>query len=293
MLPAIVRELETMSALRKLGVTLRPALYTNLKIKQDMIEVYQHGRILPPTPAGEMLGPFGYKLTTGNRQQSGSSSHYSLLLFDIAGEDLGKTARIVEAAPYILLCRALIILIDPAELLPTAFKTGPMSDRAKLDAAADVRTGIRTVAETLAEVWEVTSSHELSIPVCFAISKADSVEWPPDFDWAAQTGQVIDAVTGGMDLSECLRAFSDATKKAFADLGGELVIDEIEECFYPDTIRFVAASATSTMPLDAPDVDGLEWMNEPEPNGVALGILHLLDVAGVVGSLPATAPGNA
>jgi hypothetical protein len=185
-----------------------------------------------------------------------------------------------------------MVLIDPAEFLPTAFKSGPMSSREKLDAAADVRAGIRIVAETLGEVWEVRSSRELSIPVCFAISKADSVEWPPDFDWAAQTQQVIDATAGGMSLSESLQAFSDATRKAFADLGGELVIDEIEECFAPGTIRFVAASATSTMPLDSPDPDGREWVNEPEPNGVALGILHLLDLAGV-GPRAATTAGDA
>ena len=292
MLPAIVRELETMSALRKLGVKLRPALYANPKLAEDMIEVYRLGRRLPPTPAGEMLGPFGYKLNTGRRERNGAEPDYSLLLFDIAGEDLGAIARIVEAAPYILLCRALMVLIDPVDFLPTAFKAAPMSDREKLDAASDVRAGIRVIAETLGEVWEVESSRELSIPVCFAISKADSVEWPSDFDWAAQTRQVIDATSGGMDLSECLQAYSDATRNALEDLGGELVIDEIEECFSPDTIRFVAASATSTMPTDAPDANGREWVDEPEPNGVALGILHLLDLAGA-GPRPAAVPVDA
>jgi hypothetical protein len=130
----------------------------------------------------------------------------------------------------------------------------------------------------------VPSSREVPRPICFAISKADAVHWPGNFDWAAQTTQVIEAVSGGVSLRDSLIAFSGATRQAFEELGGELVIDEIKECFHPDLVRYTPASATSTMPLQPADSEGREWVDDPEPNGVALTVLHLLDLAGVVTS---------
>jgi hypothetical protein len=291
MLPAIVCELEELSALRKLGIRLTPGLYPNKKLAGDVSEVYQYCHRLPPTKPGQMLGPFGYKLRTG-ADSSGNPEQYSLLLFDIAGEDLGELARIADAAAYVIRCRALIVLIDPTEFMPTDFTSGPVTPRSRRRAASEVRAGIRVLAEALAQAWDVSSSREVPISICFAISKADAVHWPNDFDWASQTGQVINSVNGGMPLRESLTAFSDATKKALDELGGELVIDEVEECFHTDRVRFVPVSATSTMPVQPADDEGREWVDDPEPNGGALGVLHLLDLEEMVSKSLAVVSGD-
>jgi hypothetical protein len=286
MLPAIVCELEELSVLRKLGIRLTPGLYPNKKLAGDVSEVYQYCHRLPPTKPGQMLGPFGYKLRTGT-DSAGKPKQCSLLLFDIAGEDLGELARIADVAAYVIRCKALLVLIDPTEFMPTDFTSGPVNPRSRRRAASEVRAGIRVLAEALAQAWGVSSSREVPISICFAVSKADAVQWPADFDWAAQTTQSISAVDGDIPLTEALTAFSAATEKALGDLGGELIIDEVEECFHPDRVRYVAASATSTMPIQPADGDGREWVDDPEPNGVALGILHLLDLAGMVSGPPA------
>ncbi len=281
-LPAIVREMLDMSALRKAGVTLKDALYQNPQLTRNVREVFRKGRRLPPTPSGRMLGPYGYKLTARSLDDSSTEEQYSMLLYDIAGEDLSGITRIVEQARFIILSKALVVLIDPVDFLPTQFDVGPDNARTRLDAARDVRGGIQVIADTLAGVWEVPSSRDLNIPICFALAKADAIEWTGGFDWTGQTQAVVSAAAGGGSLHEALMTSSSETREAFIDLGGELVVDEIEDCFRADTVRYVAASATSTMPIEHPEPGEREWMEDPEPNGVALSVLQVLDGAGVL-----------
>lgn len=280
MLPGLVRELFDLSTLRPVGVTLSNSLYGNPKLSHDVVEVYRRGRALGPTPPGKLLGPFSYKMQIGRGRRDPDPLRYSLLLYDIAGEDLAGIMKVVEKAPFMLRCRALMVLIDPYEFLPSQFESEPVSDRARVDAARDVRGGIQVIAETLEEAWQVSSARDLDIPICFVLAKADAIDWTGDYDWAAQTSNVISAVRDGGSLRSALVASSDLTRHAFAQLGGELVIDEIEDSFSPEMIRFAAASATSSMPLTFDDAP--HWADDPAPNGVGLSLLHLLDVAGLM-----------
>lgn len=280
-LSAIVREILDMSALRAAGITLKDALYQNPQLTQDVRKVYRMGRRLSPTAPGKMLGPFGYRLTVraaGDGNGSTGEEQLSMLLYDVAGEDLSAVTKIVEQARFIILSKALVVLIDPVDFLPTQFDLGPTNPRARLDAARDVRGGIQVIADTLAGVWEVPSSRDLTIPVCFALAKADAIEWGGSFDWAGQTETALAAAPSG-DLHEALLTSSAATREAFVELGGGLVVDEIEDCFNPSFVRYVAASATSTMPNEHPEAGEREWMEDPEPNGVGLSVMQVLDLA--------------
>ncbi len=290
-LTGIVREMFDMSALRGAGVSMRKALYTNPQLAQNTVQVYRQGRSLPSTDPGEVLGPYGYKLVLRDESEAAAPKQYSLLLYDVAGEDLGAITRIAEQAPFVLLCKALVVLIDPVDFLPTQFDVAPTNERTRLDAASDVRDGIQVIADTLAEVWEAPSSRELEIPICFALAKADAVEWTGDFDWTSQTKAVIDAAGGEGGLREALRVSSSRTRDALVQLGGGLVVDEIEDCFKPEVIRYVAASATSAMPVENPGPDESDWEDDPEPNGVALSVLQVLDAAGALH--PAAVPAGA
>lgn len=276
-LAAIVREMFDMSSLRPAGVSLREAVYTNPELSRQVVEVYRRNRSLPATPPGELFGPFGYKLLV-NSGNGVAPTQRSMLLYDIAGEDLTGITRIVNQAPFVILCRALIVLIDPVKFVPSEFDYGPDDDKARLNAARDVRGGIQVLAETLAEVYGVPHSQELDIPICFALSKADAVEWNGAFDWEGQTA----AVLGAEDLHSALQDSSQATREALIQLGGGLVIDEIEDCFNPEVTRFVAASATSTMPVKNAAPDQPEWVEDPEPKGVALSVLQVLDASGLL-----------
>lgn len=285
-LPALVCELDDLMALSGIGVTLSDTLHTNPRLNQNVIRLYRQGRDLPPTPPGQVSGPFGYKLLVGKGRADPDAARYSLLLFDVAGEDLASTVRIAEKAPFMVLSQALLVLIDPVGFLPTQFDDGRIVNRRdRVNAARDVRQGIRVIAETLAEVWGLRSSLELKVPICFVISKADSIEWGGVLDWGRATSSVL----GAPDLAGALSQSSTDTRDAFVVLGGELVADEIEERFDPAYVRWTAASATGAMPLEVEDADGNQWTDFPEPNGVALSMLQLLDLAGM---LPAPSPGD-
>ncbi len=282
MLPAIVHELDDKRALSSLGITLTEALYGDPKLALDVRDLYRNGLRLRRTDPGTLLGPFGYKLKV--RAPDGGRDHkLSLILFDVAGEDLQGIVKIADKARFILLCRALMILIDPQDFLPTQFESGiAANERAQIHAARDVRSGIRVIAETLAEVWNVDSSRQLPIPVCFVLAKADSIEWRSGFDWKTQTDDVIAAGAGEDDLAAALQESSDATRAAFQACGGQLVLEEIEDLFDARWVRYAPASATSTMPKDEPDPSGREWEDYPDPNGSALALLQLLALAQVL-----------
>lgn len=287
-LPAIVYELEDKRALSKLGITLTDALYSDPKIALDVRDLYRQGLKLNRTTPGTLLGPFGYKLTI--RRDEERLRKLSLILFDVAGEDLQGIVKIAEKAQFILLCEALVILIDPVDILPTEFESNVTSERARIHAASDVRAGIRVIADTLAEVWGVESSHDLRIPVCFVLAKADSIRWADGFPWATQTGDVVNAAGAeDGDVARALAQSSTAVRQAFLTAGGSLIVEEIEELFDDRWVRWVAASATSTMPKDAEDPPAMEWQDYPDPNGVALSLLQLLDMSGVLAGRAAPA----
>ncbi len=281
-LPALIRELDDMSALRPLGVTLRDSLYPNPKLSRDVYQVFREGHQLGPTPPQAILGPYSYKLEVNAENGHFDAAQYSLLLYDIAGENLAGITDIVEKAAFILLCKALIVLIDPEDFLPTQFDDGTGNEQSRLDAGRDVRGDIRVIADTLTEVWQMDSSRELSIPVCFMLAKADAIDWTGGYEWSTQTAQVIERSAQGDpgSVSQALAESSIATRSAFELLGGRLVIDEIEERFNPDCIRYVAASATSAMPLADPERGQLQWTDQPKPNGAALSVLQILDLVG-------------
>jgi len=284
MLPALIRELDDMSRLRPVGVTLSDALYPNPKLTQDVLKVYRRGERLEATPPGAMRGPYGYKLLVARDPYDPEPQLHSLQLFDIAGEDLEHVARIAENAKFILVCRAIIVLIDPSEILPTQFDSAMISnERARIDAASDIRRAIRVIADTLAEVRGLASSRSLQIPICFVVAKADAVDWTGGFDWSGQTDRVLACASDGDgDLTGALCASSGETRDALVRMGGGLVVDEIESRFADQWIRYAPASATSAMPRPVA-VDGeIAWVEHPQPNGAALSLLQVLDMAGVL-----------
>lgn len=281
-LPALVRELHHTGALRSIGISLRDPLYPNYQLAQDIFDVYNRWRQLAPTDPGAVIGPYGYRLQIRSNA-SQDPVRYSLLLYDVAGEDLENTAQIVERAPFMVLCKAIIILIDPVEFLPTLFDETLDEKSDRIDVARDIRSGISVIADTLAEVWRVRSPKQLRVPICFAIAKSDSVVWGGRFDWELQTTQVLAAASEGPEaLRAALRESSESARQALLDLGGELVVDEIDEHFSRDWIRYSAASATMSMPRASTDGDERQWEQKPEPKGAALSLLQLLDLKGAL-----------
>jgi hypothetical protein len=282
MLPAIVREMGHMSALRRLGIRVSEPLYPSPKLTQHVTDVYEFGRRLTATTPGEMLGPFGCKLTIGGTPTDRKAKKYSLEMYDVAGENLESVSNIAEHAKFITFSRGMILLVDPVRYLPTQFDEGPMSTGQRLDAGRAIRRTIQAIADTLTEIWGVDSPQDLEIPLCCVVAKADAIDWAADFDWRGQLDSTIDAVADGEAIRTALARTSWETRERLAALGGDLVIDEVEENFNPEFVRWAAASATSTMPASGVDPGGRDWVDEPEPCGVALSVLQVLDAAGVV-----------
>lgn len=281
-LAAIVQEMDHLAALRKVGVRLENALYANPQLLTSATEVYDRERQLPPTPRGTLGGPFGAKLTIGCGPADPDAIKYAMQLFDVAGEDLAQISTIAECAKFIAMCRGLIILIDPVDYLATQFDEKPITERLRTTGGRAVKEGIRAIASTLTELYTVDSPRELEIPICFVIAKADAIQWTGEFDWRSQTEKIVTGTEEEGDLHAELLAASEEARSAFEQVGGELVIDEVEETFDSDYVRWVTASATSTMPALGQGPGTGDWVDPPEPRGVALSVLQVLDLAGVV-----------
>jgi hypothetical protein len=269
-LPGMVWETSLMRALSPLGVTLRPGQFTSSQLNYHVRQLYEEKKILPPTPPDAVAGPFGYRLSV---RDQGEDARYSLLLFDIGGEALSSIVRIGEQARFVLLAQGIIVLIDPHGAVSTLFDSPQVdgvgnAQRERLIAAARIREGIGLIADVLEELWDVPMTH-IPVPVCFVVAKADSVSW--SYSWQAETSKVMEGTREGRDLRGLLLESSDRVKSEFADFGGELIVEEVEERFSPSRIRFAAASVTSEMP----QADG--WTN-PVPIGISLTLLHVLDM---------------
>lgn len=277
-LAGIVRELDDQRSLAAHAVKLTPAIHSDPKIKADVNLVYGQGGTLEPTARGELQGPFSHRLTVGDKQR------YSLMLFDIAGEDLQTVVTIAERAQFVVVSRGILVLIDPDGFLSSQFDAGraARTETMRIDAARDVRDGIRAVADALIEVWGVDNSTELEIPVCFAVSKADAVDWPDWYDWTGQTRTVAERTQAGASLQQALVDSSTDTREAILELGGGLVVEEIEDLFDSRQVRYASLSATSTMPATIPAQGQIAWESLPKPEGVGIAMLQLLELAGIV-----------
>jgi double-GTPase-like protein len=268
-LPGMIWETSLLRALSRLGITLRQGPFTSSQLSYSSRQLYNEQRILPPTPPDAVSGPFGYRLSI---REGSDESRYSLLLFDVGGEALSSITKISEQAAFVLLAQGLIILIDPQHVVSTQFDAvdAGINERERVIAAADVRDSITLIADALEELWE-GSMKQIPIPACFVIAKADSLSW--NYDWAVETSQVIEETLASGSMHAALVGSSDRVKSEFAEFGGGLIIDEIEERFDSSRVRFVAASATSEMP----GTDG--WEN-PTPAGISLALLHILEMLG-------------
>lgn len=280
-LPAIVREVAEQGVLRKSGVTLAPGLYTDTKITDDAKVIFRAGKALEHTPTTGVLGPYGYRLRVAGEPRDPNPDEYSLQLFDVAGENLADIMSVARNARFVLRSEAIVVLIDPEKFLPSRFDdAATATPQRRVDAAIDAAEGVRIMIDGLSEAWR-TSAVNLKVPFCFVVAKADAVEWPAGFDWAAQTTEVLRA---GMDrdaLHACLLRSSDAVRAALCQLGGDHVVDQVEEALDPAWVRFAAASATSAMPVvGASRNGGSAWMAPPAPQGVGLVLLQILDMAG-------------
>ena len=273
-LPGLIWEADVLQALRPWKVTLREGQFTAAGLNAAAAAVYRTGKQLPPTPPTEVIGPFGYRLSTDS---SGRSDDYLLVLYDVGGEALSQITRIRDQAPFVLLSQAICVLLDPEHLLPTEFDPEDRvpSERDRRIAAADARRGIGRVADALEEMWG-ERMRDIPIPACFVIAKADCINWPLTYE--SETEQVAKDTANG-SLHDALVASSKRVMEAFRLEGGGPIIDDVLERFNGDQVRFVAASATSQMPLNPPRDDDVVW-DEPEPNGIALALLHVLEMLG-------------
>lgn len=270
-LPGLIWETNLLRALSPVGVSLRQGQFTSSKLSYSVRQLYEQKKILLATPPTEVAGPFGYRLTI---RDGNEDLRYSLLLFDVGGEALSTIARIGEQAAFVLLAQGLMVLIDPEQVVTTLFDEADAGvvERQRVIAAAKVRDSITLVADALEELWDCPMK-AIPIPTCFVVAKADSLCWT--YRWEEETVKVVQQVQGGGSLRKSLLESSDRVMKAFSDFGGELIVEEIQERFAADRVRFVAASATCEMPAE----DG--WEN-PTPKGIALALLHILDMLGRV-----------
>lgn len=279
-LAALILEVRTMQTLHRLGVRIGDALYTGAGLSRQIDEVFKSHQVLATTPEGGFQGPYGYNLDIGYDP----SVEYSLQLFDVSGEELGTIVKIGENASFLLVSRAIMLLIDPRNIVPTKFDSSakPMDDIDRMLAADRSRGGIKRVAVALREVWQQADSRDLEIPIVVVIAKADSIEW--DFDWSAETGRIepTDASRPGR-VTTTLRESSDRVGAAFNAVGGGSIINEVFDCFGRDHVRFVAASATSEMPSrgGTGEESAMRWIS-PRPAGEALALLQALDMLGAI-----------
>jgi len=266
-IPGLIWETSLLRALSPLGVTLRTGQFTSSQLSYSVRQLYEEKKVLPPTPPDKVAGPYGYRLTI----RSGSAdTRYSLLLFDVGGEALSSIAKIGEQAAFVLLAQAIIVLIDPQEVVSTSFDPvdAGIVNRQRVIAAAKVRDSITLVADALEELWDMSMT-QVPIPLCFVVAKADSVGW--SYDWDTETSKIVAGVSEGRGLREILLESSERVKREFGNFGGHLIVEEIEDRFSPSRVRFAVASATSEMPLDG------GWEN-PTPAGTSLALLHVLDM---------------
>jgi hypothetical protein len=268
-LPGLIWETSLMRVLSPLGVTLRKGQFTSAVLGYSMDQLYKAKELLAATPPNEVAGPFSYRLTI---REEGEDTRYSLLLFDVGGEALSTITKISEQAPFVLLAQGLIVLIDPQNVVSTRFDDvdAGVVDRERVIAASRVRDEITLIADALEELWG-GSMKQIPIPTCFVVAKADSINWT--FDWESETPTVVEHVRAGEDLRKSLLGSSSRVKDEFTDFGGALIVEEIEERFAADRMRFAAVSATCEMPLDN------SWVN-PTPAGISLALLHVLDMLG-------------
>ena len=278
-LPGLVWELDSKRALGPLGISLREAIYTKVDLVQSMSLIYENRKVVDHTPAGRLLGPYGYRLSI--RHSDHQDDRYSLLLFDVAGEDLGSIVKIAENAKFILMCRGIIILIDPVGILSTQFDLYAPSEQSLRSHLNNVRRGINRLADTLEEIYHLPS-HRLDIPIVVALAKADCVQW--QFDWQAQTAKVLEAFQNGQATGDILEGTSRSLKEVLVSSQAELLVQEVAERFDQRITRYVAVSATSEMPYKPDPEGGASW-TEPDPNGTALALLHILDMIGALGKL--------
>jgi hypothetical protein len=187
--------------------------------------------------------------------------------------------KIREQAAFVLLCQAIFVLVNPQDVLPTQFELDDQvtTSRQRVIAAGRVRDDINRVADTLEELWDMPIKN-IPVPVCFVLAKADSVHW--DYPWHQETATVVSAVRTGESLRQQLVASSCRVRTELGKVGGELIVSEILERFDEEKIRFVAASATSEMPVLGEGQEG-HW-EDPTPNGISLGLLQVLDLLGRV-----------
>jgi hypothetical protein len=275
-LAGLIWETGAERALHPWNISIRDGQFTAAGLTSAASALYRDGRQLPATPPDAVIGPFGYRLSTDASQRS---SDFSLILYDVGGEALSEITRIREQAPFVLLSQAICVLIDPQKLLPSEFDPDGQapSDRQRMIAAADVRAGIGRIADALEEIWELPI-RDIPIPICFVIAKADSITW--SFDFANETSLIADESRDG-SLTTALCSSSERVIAAFRSNGGGLIVDEVYERFSSASVRFVAASATSKMPIEPTAGTDVVW-DEAEPRGIALVLLHLLEMLGVL-----------
>ena len=54
---------------------------------------------------------------------------HSVLLFDVPGESLSNIMTVAEQAKFVLLCEAVIVLLDPQKFLPSSFDDSAVPNR--------------------------------------------------------------------------------------------------------------------------------------------------------------------
>jgi hypothetical protein len=197
-----------------------------------------------------------------------------LAIFDAAGEDMDDKQVMEKLYPFILRAKGIIFLIDPFQYRGLRDKLHPdIKDRVRqVDGdPADIVSKVRQLFE---EKRLVKAGQKISIPVAFALSKADLLRG------LVYRGSPIlrdSQHKGGYNLADCEEVSRQLIEYIKRWDTVEL-INKAEGLF--SNYKFFAVSALGTLPGQD------KQLSKVEPTRVADPLLWLLYKRGYIGAMP-------
>ena len=145
------------------------------------IPLFEEHRLLPTTQsaATEIRWPMVYQLsrTTEGRFRRRHDSSLTLVLFDTAGEDLGRRDLVDLHLRYLTAADAIIFLLDPLELPGAAADTRAEARSAGVtDPDANPLHILSRVTEILRSGKELRPGQRLKVPLAVALTKIDVLQ---------------------------------------------------------------------------------------------------------------------
>lgn len=262
-LAGLVYELIYEERLKPIGADVAYVADASNTMDERITSIYVDGEVQDRTEAGQVVGPFSYRLT----RNLGMPGEYkqALTFFDAAGEiAAGTVAKSAAFVKYIFDATGIILLIDP----------GGLPDPANPLVARNPETELttRVIVDNLANALEYATgrrSHEQHPVICITIAKADTLKlpanvWPVDI-WPATSGKPMSPPR----VRKLLTEYSERCKQALAEAGGQTIIHAAEARFRKSRIFYSAVSATSQSPKNG------RWI-APHPRGCTIPLVQAL-----------------